>query len=183
MMHLVDVAIVRRILELSGVNDGHGCCCFSGVAGRAESIPGVAPQLVVIVEHDDALTTAKTVFERVRDCLFVSGYLPDTAATFDPAFHVATVGEWKTRYSGWIQDPVRRQMYLARTRFDLRALHGDRSLRNAVQTTVTAADDRDFVHVLANDCLASLPPLTFFQDVVIDSGGERHETFPLGHSA
>jgi len=43
--------------------------------------------------------------------------------------------------------------------------------------------DRDFVHVLANDCLASLPPLTFYQDAVIDRGGERHATFQLGHSA
>jgi hypothetical protein len=37
--------------------------------------------------------------------------------------------------------------------------------------------------VLANDCLASLPPLTFYQDAVIDGGGERHATFQLGHSA
>jgi CBS domain-containing protein len=123
------------------------------------------------------------VFERVRDCLFACGYLPDTDAAFDPAFHVATVDEWKTRYSGWIQDPVRQQMYLARTLFDLRAIHGNHSLWEAVQTTVTATVDLDFVHVLANDCLASLPPLTFFQDVVIDSGGERHATFQLAHSA
>ena len=107
----------------------------------------------------------------------------ETDIAFDPAFHVATVEEWQSRYRGWIQDPVRQQMYLARTLFDLRAVHGDRSLWTSLEATVTAAVDRDFVHVLANDCLASLPPLTFYQDAVIDSVGERHATFQLAHSA
>ena len=82
-----------------------------------------------------------------------------------------------------IRDPVRQQMYRARTLFDLRAIHGRRSLWQEVETAVRDAVDRDFVHVLANDCLASLPPLTFFQDAVVDSVGERHETFRLDHSA
>jgi CBS domain-containing protein len=183
MAHLVDVAIVRRILELSGAADAPCCWCVSGMAGRAESMPGVLPSLVVIVEREDALEATKSIVERVRDYVFECGYLPETDAAFDPAFHVAGVDEWKSRYSGWIQDPVRKQMYLARTLFDLRAIHGDPSLWTTLQATVSAAVDRDFVHVLANDCLASLPPLTFYQDAVIDSGGERHATFQLAHSA
>ena len=110
-------------------------------------------------------------------------YLPETELSFEPSFFIATVDEWQARYRGWIQDPVRQQMYLARTLFDLRAISGDRSLWTNVESAVTGAVDRDFVHVLANDCLASLPPLTFYQDAVIDRGGERHATFQLGHSA
>jgi CBS domain-containing protein len=37
--------------------------------------------------------------------------------------------------------------------------------------------------VVANECLTSLPPLTFFQDAVVDSGGEHVSTFRLEHSA
>jgi CBS domain-containing protein len=183
MAHLVDVAIVRRILELLRVNDTRGCWCFSGMAGRAESIPAVAPSLVVIVEHDAALDVARDTFERVREWFVGCGYVPETESAVDPAFQVASVDEWQTRYRGWIQDPVRKQMYLARSLFDLRAIHGDTSLWAALQETVGATVDRDFVHVLANDCLASLPPLTFYQDAVIDSAGERHATFQLAHSA
>ena len=43
--------------------------------------------------------------------------------------------------------------------------------------------DRDFLHVLANDCLASLPPLTFYENDVVDSVGEHGSTFRLEHSA
>ena len=40
-----------------------------------------------------------------------------------------------------------------------------------------------FLHVLANDCLASLPPLTFFQDAVVEKSGEQTTVFRLEHSA
>jgi CBS domain-containing protein len=183
MAHLVDVAIVKRILELACSDDAPGCWCFSAAAGRAESMPGVAPTLVVIAKDEAARAAAKNVFDRVLDSLVECEYLPETEVAFDASFHVATVEEWQSRYRGWIQDPVRQQMYLARTLFDVRAIHGDRSLWASLETTVMAAVDRDFVHVLANDCLASLPPLTFYQDAVIDSVGERHATFQLAHSA
>ena len=52
-----------------------------------------------------------------------------------------------------------------------------------VEAAIADAVDRDFLHVLANDCLASLPPLTFFQDAVVDSVGEHTPTFRLEHSA
>ena len=181
--HLVDVGIVRRILELTSPTDTPGCWCFSGAAGRGESMPGVAPTLLVIAEDQGGLAKAKSTFERVLDDLLACEFLPETDLAFEAAFHVATAEEWQSRYRGWIQDPVRQQMYLARTLFDLRAIHGDRSLWTDLETTVMAAVDRDFVHVLANDCLASLPPLTFYQDAVIDSVGERHATFQLAHSA
>jgi len=45
------------------------------------------------------------------------------------------------------------------------------------------AVDRDFLHVLANDCLASLPPLTFYEDAVVDSAGDYVTTFKLEESA
>ena len=42
------------------------------------------------------------------------------------------------------------------------------TLWQTLEASVAGAVDRDFVRVLANDCLASLPPLTFFQDAVVD---------------
>ncbi len=181
--HMVDAAIVTRVLALAGLEQPGVCWCMSGAAGRRESLPGIAPQLVAIARDAAACAAATDGVQRLSELLLECDYLPDLESSFEPAFYVATVEEWRARYSGWIQDPVRRQMYLARTLFDLRAINGDRSLWTSVESAVTAAVDRDFVHVLANDCLASLPPLTFYQDAVIDRGGERHATFHLGHSA
>ncbi len=37
--------------------------------------------------------------------------------------------------------------------------------------------------MLANDCLANMPPLTFFQDAVLDKSGEQTTVFKLEESA
>jgi len=181
--HMVDVAIVTRVLALAGLERTAVCWCMSGAAGRAESLTAVVPQLVAIASDALACAEASHGFQRVSDLLLECDYLPETETSFETAFYVATVDEWQARYRGWIQDPVRQQMYLARQGVDLRAISGTRSLWTIIEAAVTSAVDRDFVHVLANDCLASLPPLTFYQDAVIDRGGERHSTFQLGHSA
>jgi CBS domain-containing protein len=116
------------------------------------------------------------------DALHECGYLP-RSLTFDTAFYVAPIDEWKTRYREWIRDPIMHEMSRARTLFDLRPVHGRRPLWQEIEATLVDNVDRDFLHVLANDCLASLPPLTFFQDAVVDSGGEHVSTFRLDHSA
>jgi signal-transduction protein with cAMP-binding, CBS, and nucleotidyltransferase domain len=74
-------------------------------------------------------------------------------------------------------------MYLARPLFDLRPVHGPESLWRDIEATVAGSVDRDFLFVLANDCLGSLPPLTFYQDAVIDESGEQTDVFRLEHSA
>lgn len=181
--HMVDTAIVTRVLALAGLEHAAVCWCVSGATGRRESLTAVAPQLVAIAADASACAAVAQDFGCVSKLLLECDYLPETELSFEPSFFVATVDEWQARYRGWIQDPVRQQMYLARTLFDLRAISGDGSLWTSVESTVAGAVDRDFVHVLANDCLASLPPLTFYQDAVIDRGGERHATFQLGHSA
>jgi signal-transduction protein with cAMP-binding, CBS, and nucleotidyltransferase domain len=98
---------------------------------------------------------------------------------FDQAFYVAASSKWRTRCSDWIRDPILKQTYRARPLFDLRPIHGDESLWRSLQHAVNQTVDRDFLTVMANDCLASLPPLTFFQDAVVDESGERTEVFAL----
>lgn len=182
--HMVDVAIITRLMALIDTSTTDAVCwCVSGAAGRAESLPGVKPQLVAITRDAGAASAAIESFTRVSGLLLECDYLPELTTSFEPDFYVATVDEWQERYRGWIQDPVRKEMYRARTLFDLRPIGGDRSLWTELEAAVVTTVDRDFVHILANDCLASLPPLTFYQDAVIDRTGERHATFELGESA
>ena len=75
------------------------------------------------------------------------------------------------------------QTFRVRTLFDLRAVLGDRSLWQAVDTEVTSSVDDAFLHVMANDCFDINPPLTFFQDAVVDTRGEHSATFQLEQSA
>ena len=113
------------------------------------------------------------------DLLLECDYLPEPESSFEAAFHVATVD----RVAGALPrvDPGSGASadVSARGRSSTCApFSGDRSLWTTCRVCGHGAVDRDFVHVLANDCLASLPPLTFYQDAVIDSVGERARDVP-----
>jgi CBS domain-containing protein len=180
---LADVHIVKRVIALAGAEASPACWCFCGASGREESLTRHAPQLVLIVEDESVRPELMQSYERVSDALTECDYLARADMTFDRSFHVASRAEWQARYEEWLRDPVRTQMYLARPLFDLRCVHGRQPLWAAVEATVAREVDRDFMYVLANDCLASLPPLTFFQDAVVDEAGEHTTVFRLEHSA
>ena len=180
---LTDVNIVKRIIALVGGEAPSACWCFCGASGRGESLTRHAPQLVLIVEDENGCPALRQRYERVSDALTECDYLARVDMTFDRSFLVAGKAEWQTRYEQWLRDPVRTQMYHARPLFDLRPVHGRRSLWHDIEGTVVGAVDCDLLRVLANDCLASLPPLTFFQDVVVEESGDQTTVFRLEHSA
>ena len=179
---LIDDAMVSRVIALAGVPESEGSCwAFCGPAGRGESLTRLMPQLVII--SDSPRTDVTAVYQRVVDLLAECDYLPASDAAVDPSLHAASIGEWKERYLGWVSNPILNQMHEARGFFDVRPVHGVRSLWQDIETDVAAAVDRDFLRVIANDCVARLPPLTFFQDAVVDDMGERSERFHLDRNA
>lgn len=179
---LTDAGIVRRIIALSDAAELPACWCFCGSPGRGESLTMLLPQVLMILD-DDHEHGSLGAYQRVLDSLAECGYLPAVDSPFEPSFYAASLGEWRKRYGDWVRDPVLKEMYRARPLFDLRPIHGHEALWREIEATVTGAVDRDFLHILANDSLASLPPLTFFQDAVVDESGEETAVFRLEHSA
>jgi CBS domain-containing protein len=182
LMHLADVAIVTRLLTLEEMSTIGGCWCFAGSSGREESLTTLAPHLVVLLENDAHASQARERYRRVLSRLEDCGYLPRQLA-YDADFYVASTEEWTDRYRNWVRDPITRQMHRGRTLFDLRPVIGAHGLWNDVAAAVAETIDRDFLRVLANDCLGSLPPLTFYEDAVVDSDGDYVSTFKLEESA
>jgi CBS domain-containing protein len=120
---------------------------------------------------------------RVIESLSACGYIQDPDTPFESPFYAAGTAEWTRRYRGWIQNPVIEGMARSRALFDLRPFHGPRVLWDAVRANAAEAVDRDIVEVLAHDCLASLPPLTFFRDAVVEHTGEQKTVFWLERTA
>jgi CBS domain-containing protein len=181
--HVVDAAILGRVAALAGIDGRSASWCFAGSSGRSESLTALAPALLAIFEDGVPDGEARSQYRRVLDTLLECGYLPRRDLPFDLDFCAARAGEWKTRFRDWIGDPVRQQTYRVRSLFDLRAIYGSDTRWHEVKAVIAESVDREFVHVLANDCLASLPPLTFFQNAVVDALGEQTSTFRLEHSA
>jgi signal-transduction protein with cAMP-binding, CBS, and nucleotidyltransferase domain len=180
-LHLADAGIVRRLISTSG-DDGSSCWSVCGSSGRAESLTRLAPRIVMITadscSQEAALATYQHVTAALSDC--DSSIARKTRSTSRSTSPPLPNGDALFRL---IRDPILKQTYRARPLFDLRPIHGDESLWRSLQNAVNQTVDRDFLTVMANDCLASLPPLTFFQDAVVDESGEESPVFRLERSA
>jgi CBS domain-containing protein len=179
---LIDESIVTRILALEGlVGSGEACWGLYGSSGRGESMTRLMPELVLVTAGRDA--DASAAYQRVMGLLAECDYLPRPEQPFDVSFYAASAAEWKERFLGWIRNPILEQMYLARGLFDLRPMQDGHPLYREIEAAMADAIDRDFLRIIANDCVARLPPLTFFQDAVVDDMGERSATFQLDRNA
>ena len=177
----VDQNIVRRIVAMEPTQDASACWCFSGAAGRAESLTSLAPGIVVLLKEDSTDSSWLDTLRRVQNRLEGCGFFSDKA--FDVSFNVAHISVWRQRFLDWIRDPIFKEIYLGRPFFDLRPVIGDDRLWRELEVQVMSAVDRDFLHIAANDCLGKLPPLTFFQNAVVDESGEETSLFRLDETA
>jgi CRP-like cAMP-binding protein len=145
-----------------------------GVMGRREALGEWVPKLGGVVDASEAWrksALAKAVRKR----------LPDGAE----APVVQTIDEWKTFYSDLIDNPVLNMLWDNRAMLDLRSVSGDGSYAAALEEHVAGEvrASKGFVRILANDTLAQLPQLTFFEEFVIDLDGGRSRKLDLSAAA
>jgi signal-transduction protein with cAMP-binding, CBS, and nucleotidyltransferase domain len=78
-----------------------------------------------------------------------------------------------------MRNPVLEGMQRSRALFDLRWVAGSPDLTGVLQQDVQDAVDRDILQILAHDCLSDLPPLSFYEDAVVEHSGEVTSVFRL----
>ena len=174
----VDQAIFTRARGVIGC-DARGDYWSWGTSGRGESLTARMPQFLLLQES--TADGPRNVAARVRlvDALAECGYLPASEADHEPDFYVATSEEWARRYVGWIRNPVLEGMQRDRALFDVRPLSALRYSTGEVARGAHGAIDRDFLRILAHDCLADLPPLSFYENAVVEHSGEHADVFRL----
>jgi CBS domain-containing protein len=178
----VDAAIVRRVIALAaGHHTDSSGWAFIGTAGRGEPLTRLRPDLIVATDASSAGSPA--LYRRVIEWLGDCDYLAPSSPPFDASFYCATADEWRERYVSWVRDPIRGEMYRARALFDLRAVHGSDAPWRDVEASLARIVDKNFLGLLANDCLANLPPLTFFDDAVVDGLGAHSTVFEMERTA
>ena len=181
--------IVSRAIELTeGAADGqrgaNRCWVFFGAAARGELLTGAMPDVGLIYEDGDG-EVARQLGEHVSRALRQCGYhSPDDAITPSSERACRSLAEWRDSYSRWISDPVLSGLYAGLRFFELAPVRGDATPAAALQQHIReeVKKDESFVPILANDSMANLPPLTFFQGLVVEDDGERTDRFDLRRS-
>lgn len=84
-----------------------------------------------------------------------------------------------------IRNPLSGELYLRRTMFDCALVGGDPAILDEIRACVRRElrEHEIAIPLLANDTLANLPPLTFFQGLVLDWDGARRDTFNIRETA
>ncbi|MEP7352472.1 MAG: putative nucleotidyltransferase substrate binding domain-containing protein [Acidobacteriota bacterium] len=177
----INVSVVKRLLELAGYTSERRTWCFWGAAGRRELLCAVEPEIALLAPEDSDLNAGQAALQRLRADLSDCGYIPYTAPDFGAGFLCATELTWRGRFKQWVSDPIQSQIYRARPLFDMRFILGSADVfqRLVSDTNEIIGGSPEFQKLLANDCLSALPPLTFFQDAVVDEDGGRTEVFAV----
>ena len=175
----VDEAVLARVFQLTAPEVTNGCWCVWGTWGRGGALIPRAPHLLWMQEGGSPTEAVAASYGRLTRAFAECGYLAGPDTGHEPSFYVARVEEWRRRYVGWMRNPVLEGMQRSRSLFDLRWVAGAPDLTPVIQNDVQDAVDREILQVLAHDCLADLPPLSFYEDAVVEHSGEVSDVFRL----
>ncbi|MGH8733942.1 MAG: DUF294 nucleotidyltransferase-like domain-containing protein, partial [Burkholderiales bacterium] len=171
-------ALFARLVMLARADHPDCCWLFFGSAARKEILTPTAPEFGLVYAHgppETFLALASEVAAGLKTCGFPAGPVPA----------VSPLAAWKEFYSQAITDPIANSVYDSRSRFDLLAACGNPSLAADLLGHISAEIERCpvLIAVLANDSMVNLPPLTFFEDLVVELDGARTHTLDLARTA
>lgn len=94
------------------------------------------------------------------------------------------LAEWKRYFRRWIEQPQPKALMLSSVFFDMRPIAGDTGLFDELRAEVLkrAKGARIFLAHLTSNALTHQPPLGFFRNFVLISGGDHDKTLDLKHS-
>ena len=90
-----------------------------------------------------------------------------------------TLTGWRERYASWVARPDEDRVMRATIFFDMRTVHGDRSLTQNLRREVVGLVSKDllFISFLARDALRSKVPLGIFRSLVLEKADDGQKVF------
>ena len=186
--------IERRLLELGehrlGPVPGPYCWISLGSGGRLEQGLASDQDNAMILsdrtwvgdDRDAYETYMRQLAEFVCEGLDACGYRSCTdglMATTD-RYRQDLTG-WTESFRGWIDSPDLDDLEHLVLLFDMRPIHGDARLFEALQRKVLAMTraNRDFLALLTEQATSVHPPIGFFRGFVLETAGEHQDTLNL----
>jgi CBS domain-containing protein len=88
---------------------------------------------------------------------------------------------WVKRIGNWIFEPDPKALLNATIFFDMRAVYGDEGLAGALKRSITGSILRQpsFLNYLAANAIQNPPPLSFFNQFIVETSGEHKNDFDI----
>ncbi len=187
----VSSSITRRLLQLAEEQMGpppvpYAWAACGSQARREQTSFGDQDNCMIISnemepEHDAYFAAlAKFVCDGLDACGFY--YCPGDVMATNPKWR-QPLRVWKRYFSGWIEKPEPMALMHSSVFFDMRVLGGDESLYQRLQVLILdkGKKNRIFLAYMVSNALKHSPPLGFFRNFVLISGGDHAKTFDIKH--
>jgi CBS domain-containing protein len=160
------------------------CWIDLGSSGRKEQILKTDLDNVMILS-DQSSSSKKIlleVAEEVNDFLMDCGYSPCPAGIMGhlPAM-CRTAGEWDRQFKEWIYQPDSQALMNSTIFFDMREIQGDGQLVSVIKRKILdyIRKQPSFLNFLAKNAIQNPPPLSFFNQFVVETSGEHKNEFDI----
>ncbi len=165
------------------------CWLLMGSEGRREQALATDQDNAILFDDlgDDIIARAAEVYfdvfaKRAVDVLVQCGFPPCPGGVMasNPKWRM-TVQGWREAFGRWMKQPEPQEVLHATIFFDFRGGFGERDLASDLRSWVQARAPRNevFLRCMAQDCLESRPPLTFFRGFAVEKGGEHKNQLDL----
>lgn len=184
-------AVTNRLLQLAEERLGPPPVPYAWMAGgsqarREQSSHSDQDNALLIADHakpeDDAYFAAMANF--VNDGLDACGYVycPGDVMARNPKWR-QPLRIWRKYFTNWIERPEPMALMLASVFFDLRPLYDSEGLFEELHEHVLehCRSNRIFIAYMAANALKHRPPLGFFRNFVLISGGDHDHTLDVKH--
>lgn len=184
-------ALTARLLEIAEEELGPPPVPYTWMAGgsqarREQSSYSDQDNALLIADHmkpeDDAYfaALANIVNDGLNACGYV--YCPGEVMASNPKWR-QPLRIWRKYFNTWIERPEPMALMLSSVFFDLRAIHDPEAMFPELHEYVleSCRANRIFIAYMASNALKHRPPLGFFRNIVLISGGEHNKTLDIKH--
>lgn len=183
--------LTQRLIALAEAEFGPAPMAYAWLAGgsqgrREQTSHSDQDNALLLAREPDAAEAnyfeqlARFVSDGLHACGFY--YCPGEAMATNPKWR-QPLNVWQQYYKRWIETPDPKALMFASIFFDLRVVHGDVELYQALQHEILslAGKNRIFVAYMAANALHHRPPLGFFRTFVLINDGQHDATLDIKH--
>lgn len=176
------LAAAKACIRSAGDNGGQHCWIAIGRTARLDAVLPEPPLIALLYFDEAEAPRYGALIEQVEALLAETG--PGVSWP-EEAKRCLSLTESRSFYEETIAAPLLHNMFARREFFDVHFVSGDQALYARVLDHFTQAlhQNPTLIPLLANDTLSSLPPLAFYEDVVLGLDGEQVSTLDLEASA
>ncbi len=182
-------AFTRRIIQLSEDLLGPAPCDYAWIVAGSHArneVHMLSDQDSALVLADDVTEDQKAYFThlamQVCNGLAACGY-----PLCDGKYMAATpkwcqpISVWKDYYSKWVSSPEYNKLLSISVFLEVRSIYGNRDYAEQIQQHLHDCIQKStkFIPALVRDAIDTQPPLSIFNNLVLEKGGENSNTLNI----